>query len=161
MKQAAKKTARNRFERDKGVFACETCGRKTRGSTGSNVRTCSECYEVAGMENECQDGQAEWSDAKQRALPLLADCVRNGGSEDRLRGVFPWAYEADAPAAPVEPAPVKRGRGRPRNTASAAADHVVGVRLTPDAYARLAAAAAAANTSMSELLRGAWERDQG
>jgi len=62
-------------------------------------------------------------------------------------------------AAPV--APVKRGRGRPRNTASAAADHVVGVRLTPDAYARLAAAAAAANTSMSELLRGAWERDQG
>lgn len=55
---------------------------------------------------------------------------------------------------------VKRGRGRPRNDASGAnAERVVGVRLTAEQYARLAAAAAAANTSMSELLRGAWERD--
>jgi hypothetical protein len=155
---AGGRTAHNRFERDKGVFACETCGRKTRGSTGSNVRACSECYEVGGMENECQDGHTEWSDAKVRALPMLEECVRKGGNEDRLRGVFAWAYEAAAPAAP---APVKRGRGRPRNDASAAADRVVGVRLTAEAYERLAAAAAAANTTMSELLRGAWEREQG
>lgn len=71
------------------------------------------------------------------------------------------ARKVEAIRAAAPPAPVKRGRGRPRNTASAAADHVVGVRLTPDAYARLAAAAAAANTTMSELLRSAWEREQG
>jgi ribosome-binding protein aMBF1 (putative translation factor) len=83
----------NRFERGKGVFSCETCERKTRGSTGSVIRVCSECYDVSGMENECQDGHTTWADAKLRALPILNDCVRKGGNEDRLRTVFPWVYE--------------------------------------------------------------------
>jgi hypothetical protein len=56
---------------------------------------------------------------------------------------------------------VKRGRGRPRNDASGVAGRVVGVRLTVEAYERLAAQAAAAGTSMSEILRGAWENEPG
>lgn len=57
-------------------------------------------------------------------------------------------------------APQKRGRGRPRHEAAAAV-RPVAVRLTVEAYDRLAAAAEAQQTTMSELLRGAWERDQG
>lgn len=117
------------------------------------------------MENECQDGHATWADAKRAAQPILSDCVGKGGDEARLRDAFEWVYEPDAAepvAVPAEPVAPKRGRGRPRNDASGAnAERVVGVRLTAEQYARLAAAAAAAKTSMSELLRGAWEREQG
>jgi len=71
----------------------------------------------------------------------------------------PAAAEPDA--TPAEPAQPKRGRGRPRNDASGVAGRVVGVRLTVEAYDRLAAQAATAGTSMSEILRGAWENEPG
>jgi hypothetical protein len=84
----------SKFERGKGVFSCEVCERKTRGGTGSNVRMCSQCYDVSGMENECQDELVTWADARQRALPLLRDCERKGGNGVRLRSVFAWVYES-------------------------------------------------------------------
>jgi len=59
------------------------------------------------------------------------------------------------------PEPPKRGRGRPRNDPGARAERQVAVRLTVEAYDRLAAQAAAAGTTVSEILRGAWEREQG
>jgi hypothetical protein len=158
----------NRFERGKGVFSCEVCARKTRGSTGSNVHMCSECYDVSGMENECQDGCATWADAKRRALPLLTDCVRKGGDEDRLRSAFAWAYAAPTAAKSIPPKPAaksaaakpapaeapKRGRGRPR-LGGDVATRTVGVRMSQADADALAAIAEAENTTVAELLRPA------
>ncbi len=53
-----------------------------------------------------------------------------------------------------------KAKGRPR-LSKETSERVVGVRLTEEAYQQLQAAAAAANTSMSELLRLAWERSAG
>ena len=74
------------------------------------MHMCSECYEVSGMENECEDGDASWADAKQRALPILTDCVRKGGNEDRLRSVYPWAYAAPTAAKSTPPTAAKSAR---------------------------------------------------
>lgn len=94
--------------------------------------------------------------------PLLTHASADGGdtavcgrvSEGSLCDV----EEEGAPTCPVcarRLAP--KAKGRPRN-GSAAAERVVGVRFSPEDYDRLKAAAEAANTSMSELLRLAWER---
>jgi hypothetical protein len=52
------KSKGNRFERGSGVYKCTCCGRNTR-STGrgdnENVQLCSECYELAGHDNELTD----------------------------------------------------------------------------------------------------------
>jgi uncharacterized protein (DUF4415 family) len=72
----------------------------------------------------------------------------------------PAAAELAATPAAVPVTP-KRGRGRPRNDPGTNAERVVGVRLTTEAYDRLAAQAAAAGTTMSEILRCAWDAAHG
>jgi hypothetical protein len=46
------------FTHGSGVYACRCCGRKTRddGNGDSvNVMSCTQCYELAGIENEIAD----------------------------------------------------------------------------------------------------------
>ena len=50
------KAARNRFEPGVGVFNCERCGRRTRSTTDIyQNRLCSECNELAELENSYRD----------------------------------------------------------------------------------------------------------
>ncbi len=94
--------------------------------------------------------------------PLLTHASADGGdtavcgrvSEGSLCDV----EEEGAPTCPVcarRLAP--KAKGRPRLAAEVAGKQVA-VRLTEEDYARLRAAAEAANTTMSEILRAAWER---
>lgn len=49
------------FTHGTGCYSCRCCGRKTRDDgrgDSVNVRLCSECFELAGLENEIQDGHA-------------------------------------------------------------------------------------------------------
>lgn len=49
----------SRFEKGSGCFTCRVCGRRTRATgQGDNehVYLCVECFEIAGLENELQDG---------------------------------------------------------------------------------------------------------
>ena len=48
----------SRFQKGSGVYKCRCCGKPTRDTAGDavNCQLCAECFEVAGCENEVQDG---------------------------------------------------------------------------------------------------------
>lgn len=50
--------ANSRFQQGSGVYKCGCCGRKTRatGDDSDGVGLCSDCYEMAGIENQISDG---------------------------------------------------------------------------------------------------------
>jgi hypothetical protein len=50
--------SRKHFERGgRGVFSCEACGRSTRRvDQGGESLCCTECWELAGIDNSVNDG---------------------------------------------------------------------------------------------------------
>jgi hypothetical protein len=97
--------------------------------------------------------------------PLLTHASADGGDTAMCGRVSEGSLcDEVLDTAPTCPVCARRlapkAKGRPRLSA-AAAERVVGVRFSPEDYDRLKAAAEAANTSMSELLRMAWERGGG
>jgi len=70
----------DKFKRGSGCFSCKSCGRQTR-DTGDNgeLQLCSECYEMAGIENSIADGNAT---DEEKALwhQLKAACISKGGT---------------------------------------------------------------------------------
>lgn len=83
---------RSNFQRGAGMFSCEVCTRNTRGSHGSNVRMCTECYDLSGIANEIEDETCTEHEAAERAQPLITACLEVGGSIEHLQSAFAWAF---------------------------------------------------------------------
>lgn len=91
----------NRFARGTGCYNCESCGRKTRESRNDNCRLCNECFDIAGIENEVQDGYKTVGEVRDEVIALMASCTAKGGKPEFM---FSLEVEPATPAAePVEP----------------------------------------------------------
>lgn len=73
----------SRFRRGSGCYACGNCGRMTRetGNCESNGRTCADCYELGGIENEILDcGDPDTiADLQAECATLRARIIAKGG----------------------------------------------------------------------------------
>lgn len=71
----------SRFLRGSGCYACDVCGRKTRntGNQSMSSKTCSECWDLAGIENEISDGHATLAERQAEINDLLASIESKGG----------------------------------------------------------------------------------
>jgi hypothetical protein len=78
----------DRFNRGQSVYTCDTCGRKTRytGAQSVGSRLCSQCYELAGVENEISDGHRTAADARAQIVALMAEIREAGGNPDESFG---------------------------------------------------------------------------
>jgi hypothetical protein len=86
MENATMAHTANRFKRGSGVFACGSCGRKTRDTGGDNTsaQRCAECYEAGGIENELSDYGASYTPeqieaCEKRIAELTQKCIEKGG----------------------------------------------------------------------------------
>jgi hypothetical protein len=93
------KMKRNRFHnRGNGVvFNCHVCKRRTRETDTGGSGLCSHCFEIAGLDNMVNDngykpGTTDYADARTECDRLLADAVKKGGDEARIKGCngFIW-----------------------------------------------------------------------
>jgi hypothetical protein len=80
-------TNRNGFRKGETTFKCSCCTRLTRhtGVQSIGSESCPECYELAGIYNECQDG-ADVNSYADTIRALTATIVERGGllgSDDR------------------------------------------------------------------------------
>ena len=80
----------NRFAKFSGVYTCECCGRQTRstGGDGASHGMCDPCWELAGYENEMQDGMSgEWTACSMQTIIDYTRKVYEAGGKrvwDRL-----------------------------------------------------------------------------
>lgn len=74
---------RNGFRKGETTFACNCCGRLTRhtGAQAVGSESCPECYELAGIFNEYQDG-ADLSVYADTIRALTETIVERGGKLD-------------------------------------------------------------------------------
>jgi hypothetical protein len=74
----------SRFGRGTGSFKCECCGRGTRhtGVQSADSKTCPQCYELAGIENEISDGQVTQEERQPMINELAAEIRAKGGNPD-------------------------------------------------------------------------------
>lgn len=70
----------------RGTFTCDSCGRLTRETPAGNVYCCSQCYELAGIQNGVWDGDPLNVAERDR---LTASLVKLGVSEMKVRREFP------------------------------------------------------------------------
>jgi hypothetical protein len=75
--------AANRFRKGETTFKCGCCGRLTRHTGVQSVgsETCPECYELAGIYNEYQDG-ADMAGYADSIRALTETIVERGGKLD-------------------------------------------------------------------------------
>lgn len=71
----------SRFQRGSGCYKCEACGRKTRntGAQSMGSKTCEQCWDLAGIENEISDGHETVETLRESIQSLLAKIEANGG----------------------------------------------------------------------------------
>lgn len=96
-KSQSNRQHQNNFAYGRGVFACEDCGRQTRGTSESlDAKVCAECYELAGLENMFSDeGEANFGPSWVAMVnELLAKLEAAGGSVERVKaGGWTGMYE--------------------------------------------------------------------
>ena len=83
---------RNTFSHVAGsVYPCDCCGRKTRntGAQSLGSKTCPQCFELAGIENEISDGYTTVDAERGRIDALLAEIAEKGGSPAHWAGLLP------------------------------------------------------------------------
>lgn len=71
-----------RFERGMGgAYTCDCCGRRTRytGEQSMGSKTCPECWELAGIENEVSDGYKTVREVAGEVRELMRQCEGKGG----------------------------------------------------------------------------------
>jgi len=93
---------RNTFSRIAGsTYACDCCGRQTRntGAQALGSKTCPQCRELAGIENEISDGICTLADRREFIDQMLSEIRAKGGNPDESFS----SLLADAPTATVEP----------------------------------------------------------
>ena len=87
---------RNTFTRAAGAtYPYDVCGRRTRhtGVQSLGSKTCAQCWDLAGIENEIHDGYTTQAEQQTRIDELLAEITKAGGS------ITEWAALQAAPAA--------------------------------------------------------------
>jgi hypothetical protein len=78
-------TKRNTFSRSAGsVYSCDCCGRKTRNTGAQSIgsRTCPQCFDLAGIENEISDGYTTVDAERAKIDTLIAEIRAKGGNPD-------------------------------------------------------------------------------
>jgi hypothetical protein len=72
----------SRFGKGTGAYHCEICGRLTRqtGAQSIGSKTCPQCFDLAGIENEITDGYLTLAGAQPQVITLLAEIAEKGGS---------------------------------------------------------------------------------
>ena len=89
---------RRHFQRGYGVFECRVCGRKTRNPDHGGTELCSQCFEIAGLDNMVNDNALE-GDAKAKVVAecniYLAEIAEKGGDVERVKNCndFIWGKE--------------------------------------------------------------------
>jgi hypothetical protein len=107
---------RNGFSRVAGsTYACDTCGRRTRntGAQSLGSKTCPQCFDLAGIENEISDGNATLAERRDYIDELIADIRAKGGNPDEnfaslLATTTTTTTTTDAPALNDDHAPTSR-----------------------------------------------------
>ena len=82
---------RNTFTKTAGsTYDCDCCGRKTRntGAQSLGSRTCPQCFELAGIENEISDGYCTPAERKGTVDTLVAEIVSKGGNVESWSGLI-------------------------------------------------------------------------
>lgn len=66
------------------TYKCECCGRGTRntGSQSLGSKTCPQCWDLAGIENEISDGHCTLEERRTLIDELLAEIRAKGGNPD-------------------------------------------------------------------------------
>ena len=85
-------SAHKHFQYGRGVYVCQTCGRRTRETTVSGSDDCEQCFELAGLQNAKWDGCYTEADnaERDRRLKLVVD---RGGNKDRVLKSFKDLFE--------------------------------------------------------------------
>ena len=83
------------FYKGSTTFLCRTCERRTRdtGAQSVGIGLCPQCYELAGIENEINDGVCPFRERKQEITRLLGEIVTKGGSVAEWRTVFDLVFD--------------------------------------------------------------------
>lgn len=88
--------SRSHFRRGQGrtVFACECCGRQTRGQTDCiGIEMCQQCYDLAGDDNmHNDDGTDPTPEQMAHYNALLAEIVAKGGDADRVKALNDYLW---------------------------------------------------------------------
>lgn len=88
-----KRSRLNGFTRIAGsTYACECCGRQTRntGAQALGSKTCTQCWELAGIENSLRDGHLTADEARPAVGRYVAAIEAKGG---RPREAFAWLLD--------------------------------------------------------------------
>jgi hypothetical protein len=86
----------SRFQRGSGVFTCTCCGGRTRDtgvqSIGSEL--CADCYELAGMDNACNDNRTtpEQEGYTKEIEQRLAKITKRGGNVERVKAMNDYLF---------------------------------------------------------------------
>jgi ribosome-binding protein aMBF1 (putative translation factor) len=80
----------NKFYKGSAVFKCKVCGRGTRDtgvqSAGNDI--CPQCYDLAGIENEINDGHSTYAERREEVQQLLTELRQKGGDVSTWAEVF-------------------------------------------------------------------------
>lgn len=70
-----------KFYRGSAVFTCNVCGRGTRDTGAQSVgnKICPQCFELAGLENEINDGHSTREDNLDTIETLVDEIASKGG----------------------------------------------------------------------------------
>jgi hypothetical protein len=83
------KRGHSHFQRGSGCFDCRSCGRRTRdtGVQSIGAKVCTDCYELAGMDNACNDNGTSPADEGYTAeiAARLANIAKRGGDVERVK----------------------------------------------------------------------------
>lgn len=89
----------------RSTFACTLCGRMTRDVDQGGTDLCPECYELCGMDNECNDsGRKPTGREQAQAAKLLAAISKKGGQAGKTKGFCGYLFFGDEPTTTTEPA---------------------------------------------------------
>lgn len=68
-----------------GTFKCDCCGRSTRLVEQGNPGLCTECWELAGLDNSVNDGAQTLDEVTRERDGLAAYIVKHGGDIEAVK----------------------------------------------------------------------------
>lgn len=79
-----------KFYRGSAVFKCNVCGRGTRdtGVQSAGNKICPQCFELAGIENEINDGHSTLEECIIEIVSLVREVKEKGGNVEDWTETF-------------------------------------------------------------------------